>query len=60
MQRVARGPKYLTVEAYRDEHEKANLMYWQLTCRAFMTPEEWAWTFAQAGYDGDYGFIYFE
>jgi SAM-dependent methyltransferase len=60
MQRVAKGSKYLTVEAYRDEHEKANLMYWQLTCRAFMTPEEWAWSFAQAGYDGDFGFIFLE
>lgn len=60
MQRVGRGAKYLTVEAYRDEREKANLMYWQLTCRAFMTPAEWQWTFAQAGYDGDFGFIYFD
>ncbi|HUN53261.1 MAG TPA: class I SAM-dependent methyltransferase [Candidatus Sulfotelmatobacter sp.] len=60
MQRVGLGAKYLTVEAYRDEREKANLMYWQLTCRAFMTPAEWEWTFAQAGYDGDFGFIFFE
>jgi len=60
MQRVARGPKYLTVESYRNEREKANLLYWQLTCRAFMTPQEWQWAFAQAGYDGDYGFIFFE
>jgi protein-L-isoaspartate(D-aspartate) O-methyltransferase len=60
MQRVGRAAKYLTVEAYRDEREKANLMYWQLTCRAFMTPAEWEWTFAQAGYDGDFGFIFFE
>lgn len=60
MMRVARGPQYLTVESYRNEREKANLLYWQLTCRAFMTPKEWQWAFAQAGYAGDYGFIYFE
>mgnify|MGYP001544714459 CR=1 FL=1 len=60
LQRVGKGPKYLTVESYRNEREKANLLYWQLTCRAFMTPKEWEWAFAQAGYDGDYGFIFFE
>ena len=54
------GGKWLNVEAYRNEREKVNLMYWQLTCRAFHTPEEWAWIFQQAGYTGDYGFIYFE
>jgi protein-L-isoaspartate(D-aspartate) O-methyltransferase len=60
MQRVGKGGKWLNVEAYRNEREKVNLMYWQLTCRAFHTPEEWAWIFKQAGYSGDYGFIYFE
>jgi hypothetical protein len=24
-----------------------------------MTPAEWEWAFAQAGYSGDYGCIYF-
>ena len=37
-----------------------NLLYWQLTCRAFHSPDEWRWIFDNAGYDGDYGFIYFE
>ncbi len=60
MERVGRNNKYLCVEAYRNEEEKVNLMYWQLTCRAFHTPEEWQWIFKQAGYTGDYGFIFFE
>ena len=60
LQRVGRGPKHITIESYRNEREKANLLYWQLTCRAFMTPEEWEFAFARAGYDGDYGCIYFE
>ncbi len=60
MQRVGRGPKHVTMESYRDEREKVNLLYWQLTCRAFLKPEEWEFAFAQAGYDGDYGCIYFE
>jgi len=60
MERVSRGARYLCVEAYRNEREKMNLLYWQLTCRAFHTPEEWEWEFKQAGYTGDYEFITFE
>ncbi len=61
IERVGRGPaKHITVESYRDEREKVNLLYWQLTCRAFHTPAEWAWLFGQAGYSGDWGFIFFE
>jgi ubiquinone/menaquinone biosynthesis C-methylase UbiE len=60
IERVSRGSKYLCVEAYRNEREKVNLMYWQLTCRAFHTPEEWAFVMKQAGYTGDHEFIYFE
>ncbi len=60
IQRVGKRHKYICVEAYRKEEEKANLLYWQLTCRAFHTPAEWEWIFSQAGYDGDYSFIYFE
>jgi ubiquinone/menaquinone biosynthesis C-methylase UbiE len=60
IERVGRGAKYVVVEAYRNEREKVNLMYWQLTCRAFHTPAEWEWLYQQAGYTGDYSFIYFE
>ncbi len=60
MERVGRGAKSLTVEAYRTEREKVNLMYWQLTCRAFHTPAEWEWIFRQTGYTGDWSFIFFE
>lgn len=60
MQRVSKSHKHIVVEAYRNEREKMNLMYWQLTCRAFHTPDEWQWLFEQAGYDGDWSFIYFE
>jgi protein-L-isoaspartate(D-aspartate) O-methyltransferase len=58
--RVSRGAKYICVESYRSEREKVNLLYWQLTCRAFHTPEEWDFIFKQTGYDGDYEFIFFE
>lgn len=60
IERVGRGGKFICVEAYRNEREKVNLMYWQLTCRVFHTPKEWAWMFAEAGYNGDYEFIFFE
>ncbi|ARJ66510.1 SAM-dependent methyltransferase [Magnetospirillum sp. ME-1] len=61
IQRVGRDHrKYIMVESYRDEREKANLLYWQLTCESFHRPESWKWLYDQAGYTGDYGFIYFE
>lgn len=60
IERVGRGSKYLCVEAYRNEREKVNLMYWQLTCRAFHTPAEWEWIFEQTGYSGDHEYIFFE
>ncbi|RXZ33720.1 methyltransferase domain-containing protein [Oxalobacteraceae bacterium CAVE-383] len=59
MERVGKR-KYLCVESYRNESEKANLMYWQVTCEAFCTPEEWDWWFKQTGYTGDHSLIYFE
>ena len=60
LERVGKNHKYLCVESYRNEIEKANLLYWQVTCVAFNTPEEWQWWFKQTGYTGDHSFIYFE
>jgi len=60
MRRVSKKHSYLCVESYRNEVEKANLLYWQVTCEAFNTPEEWDWWFKQTGYAGDHSFIYFE
>lgn len=60
IERVGKGAKHISIESYRNEREKMNLLYWQLTCRAFLTPQEWEWAFAQAGYTGDYGCIFFE
>lgn len=60
MQRVGRKHRYLCVESYRNEQEKVNLLYWQLTCEAFNTPEEWDWWFKQCRFTGDHSFIYFE
>jgi len=60
IERVSKGNKYIVVESYRNEEEKANLLYWQLTCESFCTPEEWQWWFDHCGYTGDHSFIYFE
>lgn len=60
IERVGRGGKYLCVESYRNEEEKVNLLYWQLTCESFYAPEEWQWWFERCGYSGDHSFIYFE
>ncbi|WP_341900504.1 class I SAM-dependent methyltransferase [Synechococcus sp. UW140] len=60
MERVGKKNKYLCVESYRNEQEKANLLYWQVTCEAFNTPEAWQWWFEHTGFSGDHSFIYFE
>ena len=60
IERVGRRHKYICIESYRSEEEKANLLYWQLTCEMFCTPEEWEWWFRQTGYTGDHSFIFFE
>lgn len=60
IERVGRGGKYVMVESYRNEREKTNLLYWQLTCESFHDPDSWDWIATQAGYTGDTGFIYFE
>ncbi len=54
------GHSYIVNDSYRSEEEKVNLMYWQLTCECFYTPQEWEWLFNQGGYTGDYSFICYE
>jgi protein-L-isoaspartate(D-aspartate) O-methyltransferase len=59
IERVGKN-RYICVESYRSETEKANLLYWQVTCESFCTPEEWDWWFRLTGYTGDHSLIYFE
>lgn len=59
MERVGKR-KYFCVESYRNETEKTNLLYWQVTCEQFNSPEDWAWWIEHTGYSGDYSFIFFE
>lgn len=60
MERVGKNKKWLCLESYRNDQEKANLLYWQLTCMSFYTTEEWKWLYKEWGYTGDCGFIFFE
>ena len=38
VERVGKGAKWICVESYRNEREKANMLYWQITCRSFYSP----------------------
>jgi SAM-dependent methyltransferase len=60
IERVSAKHQYLCVESFRNEVEKANLLYWQVTCEMFCTPEAWEWWFSRNGYRGDHSFIFFE
>jgi len=60
IERVGSTNKWIMVESYRNEREKANLLYWQLTCKSFYSTHEWAWIYDMLNYKGDHGFIFFE
>lgn len=60
IERVGRGSKHIMVESWRTEAEKANLLYWQLTCESFYSVRGWEWVYKEWGYTGDYSFIFFE
>lgn len=58
--RVSKKNSYICVESYRNENEKMNLLYWQVTCEMFCTVKEWEWWFKLTGYKGDYSYIFFK
>lgn len=51
---------YIMVESWRSEEEKANLLYWQLTCESFFSVGDWEWIYKKSGFRGDWDFIFFE
>ena len=52
--------KHIMVESWRNEREKMNLLYWQLTCESFHSVESWEALYQGWGYTGDFSFIFFE
>ena len=52
--------KFIMVESYNNDQELFNLQCWALTCETFLSSDQWIWLYNQAGYQGDYEFIYFK
>lgn len=51
---------YIVVESWRNEQERVNMLFWQLTCEAFFAVESWEWLFNECKYKGYWDFIFFE
>ena len=60
IERVGKHNKFIVMDSYRNEREKANLLYWQITCEAIFARKEWEFIFEKAGYFGDYDFVCFQ
>jgi sporadic carbohydrate cluster protein (TIGR04323 family) len=58
IERIAKS-KFICVESYRNEKEQFNLQCWALTAETILDTTSWKWLFKEAGYTGDYEFIYF-
>lgn len=54
IQRVCRGHAYITVDAWRNEQERKNLLKWVLTAETMMHVDDWKKLFEEVGYTGDY------
>lgn len=54
IERVSRGKSFITVDAYRNEEEKAAMHAWNLTAKTMMHVDEWKSFFKEVGYTGDY------
>jgi SAM-dependent methyltransferase len=54
IERVTRGDSFITVDAYRNEEEKARMEAWNLTALTMMSVDEWKSFFLEVGYTGDF------
>jgi ubiquinone/menaquinone biosynthesis C-methylase UbiE len=54
IERVTRGSSFVTVDAYRNDEEKARMEAWNLTALTMMSVDEWKDFFLEVGYSGDY------
>ncbi len=55
--RVSKGNSYITVDAWRNERERQNLLKWVLTAETMMHVDDWKKLFGEMGYLGDYGWF---
>lgn len=54
VERVARKGSFITLDAYRNDEEKARMEAWNLTAKTMMHVDEWKAFFKKVGYTGDY------
>jgi len=54
IERVSHGDSFITVDAYRNEEEKARMEAWNLTALTMMAVDEWKEFFLEIGYTGDF------
>lgn len=54
IQRVTRQSAFVTMDAWRNDQEKENLLKWNLTAKTYMHVDEWVKLFQEVGYQGDY------
>ena len=54
IQRVTRQSAFVTMDAWRNDQEKENLLKWNLTAKTYMHVDEWVELFQDVGYQGDY------
>ena len=60
VQRVSKGPCFITVDSYYNEKQKQEFEAWCLTAKSYGPPSYWLDMFEQCNYIGDYGFIIHE
>ena len=48
---------YITMDAYRNDDERARMEAWNLTAKTIMHVDEWVAFFAECGYTGDYSWF---
>ena len=54
IERVTKGNSFITVDAYRNDEEKARMEAWNLTALTMLSVDEWKHFFLEVGYTGDY------
>jgi SAM-dependent methyltransferase len=54
IERVSRSNSFITVDAWRNEEERVNLMKWVLTAETYMHVDDWKKLFPDIGFTGDY------
>ncbi len=54
IERVCRGKSFITVDAYRTEEEKEQMLEWNLTAKTIKHVDDWQYFFEKVGYTGDF------